>query len=266
MASLVINGLTFPGKKDSFEESIREVGSTSPAADGTMRKSRIALKTDLKGEATVQDKSVAASWANLIRGLGHRFSYDTSLYSADGFIPSTFTGCSVDAAEKKYGAASMAITNGNSAVYSDWWTVGATALLWRQTASAGGFTHFIVTYDGSTHNYWQGSGVKTAGAPGAWVTLASNDIVLTGDGATRWYDDLVLLPYVIPDAWASSIFTWRNTTVWSNLPHLIISGDNVQEATTRTVLGSASTKLVTATVASTRSGAHRNVSIELVEV
>lgn len=242
-AFLSVNGVTLPVAQDSARESIRSIGTDATAYSGSAIRQRIATKYDLEVETTPLSASEAFAWAGLIRGEGHHFCFDSHLYSDKGLVPAVTTGNSVTAAEKRSGAGGLQITAGSSFDPADWYNTatGCTVVFFYQATAGAGFTHYVVTESsGGTNYYWTNGASKTAGTPtptGLTVGISAGDLSLAASGATRYVDDLVLLPFVVPDSWVSSIYTFHAAGAWSSIPRLTLAGDAIWEASSRTVIG-----------------------------
>lgn len=241
MPYLQIYGVDIPVKNETLQTPVREIGSIQQAFDGSFLRNRQSVKYDYAFETTPMIQSEAYCVDSLVRGLGHSISANTHLYSSTGKGPSSSTGCSIDTGTKKYGAASVAITDTNTLVYSSVFTEGGvgggcTVLFWYSTGGA--FTHYIQRRNAAgTGANWTSGGSQSAGSL-AFVTIASNgSVTFTASGGTRYFDDIVILPYSIPDAWASQLYDHHAANAWGDLPRLTVTGTPNWSTTNRTMMG-----------------------------
>jgi len=236
MPWLTVNGVELGGsiQEGSAQETRREIGDTTPAYDGTLRKSRLSVKRDLEFETTPMTSANALAWESYLRGLGERWSFDTSLYGSKGLGPVAGYAATNPAGTPKFGAAILRVTATTGAISyaaalgSNW-----TAMFWRYETAV--WHHYTVLSDGKK---WY-DGVRNDALSTTWFSVASGTATITNTtGSAVDYDDLVLLPFLVPADWppvfgvASSAF--------SNLPSLTLAGDIIPEATTRSALGEVS--------------------------
>lgn len=241
---LAVNGVTLPVAHGSAKDSIRSIGSDSTAYSGAAIRQRLTTKYDLEVETTPMLADTAFAWASFIRGEGQYWSFASHLYSSKGVGPTSSTGVALDGTEYKHAASGISVTAGNAfgatAVYSA--AVGCTLMFWYEVTAGAGFTHYITTKQRDLNTYyWTNGATKTAGTPaptGLSTSIGSGDFSLGMAAATRYLDEVVLLPFVIPDDWASSLYTFHNSGAWTALPRLSLSGDAIWEtSTTRSVVG-----------------------------
>jgi hypothetical protein len=256
MPFLSVNGLELPVAPDSFEERVREVGSTSQAYSGALRKTRRAVKRDCSFETPPMLASEALAWDGLLRGLGEAWSFDEHLYGSKG------TGPSAGAAERntgspKFGAGCVRFTGSQSLALpfaATTWTV----MFWRLTT--GSYVHWLHTSaTGGANGY--ADGVYGA-APG--ILTVSGGTATLADTDAR-VDDLVLLPFVVPAGWIAAL--GAQTAAWPSTPRLRAAGDAVSEAASRTCLGEvASSRLLQGVVGGAWHTNLRKLSVTLSEV
>lgn len=273
MSYLAVCGVETSIAVGSLRETVREIGSADVAFDGTATKSRLAVKRDFAFRSTPLTQAEAYAWDCLLRGLGHVWSFDSTLYSSKGLTAGTVTGCSIDTTEEQYdGTGCLQITSGNTfapaSVYNT--SIGCTVLVWRKataTSGSGGHTHFICTEDSAGDNaYWTNGASKATGSLPDGIAIASGAVTLSGySAATRYFDDLVVLPFVIPDAWASQLYTLCNAQAFSSLPRLYVNGDAVPDSS-RTMLGECESEVVPAVLSGSFSNAARQISVALRQV
>jgi hypothetical protein len=227
---LTIAGIPFPvlGSTKPADVS-REIGSTSEAQSGAMRKSRRAMKGDFPSiESPAMATATAYAWEALVHGIGEAWSFDGSLYGSAGTGPSSSTGCTCDTTHVKFGAKALKVASGGAFVVPcpSVWTV----IFWYWNGSA--FVYDVGSSNG--HGWYNGARNDSIAVYFATLISAGSLTVPDGGGVNSWYDDLVVLPYVAPDAWPP--LWYASGVAFSPLPKLLVTGDLVPEGT-RTMYG-----------------------------
>lgn len=246
MSQLVIAGITFPGAADSGSESEREVGSTTPAFDGTLRRSRLSVKLDMRCETTPQTLASAAAWSSLIRGLGEVWSFDSSLYSASGLGPYGSPVYTLASTHPKFGAKNLSL-NADTGTLSYAPTFGTdwAVMVWRYETNV--WIHYTAYSDGKK---WV-DGVRNDAATTTFLSVAAGLVTLANtSGSAVEYDDLVFLPFLPPTTWPP---VWGVAAVaFSPLPRLNVTGSAITEGGARMMLGQVPDASDVATAAGTR--------------
>jgi hypothetical protein len=230
---LLVAGIPFPGSVKSSTEPVREIGVTETAHDGTLLKSIVATKLDKSFESVPLPLATAFAWACMARGAGECWSFDASLYSANGLGPNGTPDCALASAHPKFGTQNLSLTATTggvsyaAALGSNW-----TVRFWRR--EDGVWRHYVVCSDGKK---WR-LGERDDAAVTSWLSVASGTATLTNTtGAAVEYDDLVVLPYLVPTTWPP---LWAALGVaFSPLPRLHVTGDAIAEGGTRLMLGAA---------------------------
>ena len=236
MSFLLVNGVELGdliSEPSGVQEGRREIGETTPAYDGTLRKSRQSIKHDLEFETTPMLSATALAWESLIRGLGEKWSFDTDLYGSKGLGPTAGYVASRTTSGPKFGAGELSVTATTGTISfaaslgSNW-----TAAFWRYESAA--WHHYVIT---SAATKWY-DGVSDDAHATTWFAVASGTATITNTtGAAVLYDDLVLLPFLPVSTWPT---VWGvAASAFSLLPRLTLSGDAIPEASTRTVIGDA---------------------------
>lgn len=275
MPWLALNGLnigSLVAVADQPKSDRRDIGDMSPAGDGSMRVTRQARKRDLKFTSVPLTGADAYAWEALLIGEGEVWAFDKDnpegLYGSKGLGPSTGYNASIVSGPDggvfpRFGGgrmrlplASGTVTFGGAArsIYST--TLAYTVMVWRYESPS--WRHYIVRSDGAK---WL-DGVRNDAVSTTWLSESSGDITLANvSGSFVDYDDLVVLPYKIIDAWAAVFGT--ATQAFSPLPFLNATGDLVQEATSRRVLGSCSELVMVAVLGGVRRKDARVLDVEL---
>jgi hypothetical protein len=227
MPFLAINGVPFPAAEGSAEETIREVGSTTQAFDGTLRKNRITSKRDLRVRTTLLAEDEAIAWEGVVRGLGHAWpgTGGNMPYSSKGLAPSATSGTPT------YTGTAVQLDSTESVT----WSVGAGAkwTVWffmEQPAAT--FTHYVIT---SAGNKWV-DGVSNNAASTAFVTVSTTLKLEATGGVARNFNDIAFMPFEVPDSWPPGLFAVLNSSATPSTPKFYLTGDAVQ-GTGRVVIG-----------------------------
>jgi hypothetical protein len=262
MAFLTLNGIELGGDiaADSLPEPRREIGETSSAFNGTLRKSRQAIKRDIEFSTTPLTSADALAWESFLQGLGEHWGFNTSLYGSKGTGPNSGYVASNPSGTPKFGAAVLRVTASTgsityaAALGSNW-----TAMFWRYESAV--WHHYTVLSDGKK---WL-DGVRADATVTTWFAVSGGSAALTNvTGAAVDYDDLVLLPFLVPTTWPEAFGV--AASAFSELPKLTAAGDIIQEASTRTVLGEATPSALKVHISGTLRTNARTLAVKLMEV
>ena len=267
MPWLALNGINvgaIAAVGDPPKSGRRDIGAKGPAGDGSLRVTRQTRKRDLSFTSVPLTSSVALAWEGLITGEGESWSFESSEYGSKGTGPAAGGVYSVPIGGGKFGnclrlpATTGLIQYPKTLLNSAGALMGWTVMVWRNEAP---YRHYIVRSDGAKFLNGVSSGIATA-----WLTAASapvsDGVQLTNTGgAAVDYDDLVILPYAIPDTWAAVFGT--ATSAFSALPYVNATGDLVNEQATRRVLGSVEETVMRATAGGLRLADMKKLSVEL---
>jgi hypothetical protein len=100
---------------------------------------------------------------------------------------------------------------------------GGDLLIWRCVESSGAPDAGDIDFAQPWNNV--GDVSEPDGISGA--TFVSDGLVRVSGQAYGYYDDLVVLPYVLPDAWIALVYAAHAARAWSALPRLVLSGEVV---------------------------------------
>jgi len=229
---LKLNGIAVPVLDGSAGLDADVLGKTERVVDASIVSHRRAVKGVWEFSIAHQVAATALAFRDLLLGKGHYWSFDSHLYSAKGLAPSTVGGLTSSATNKKFGAQGGRIASGGSdAVFTNVWPSGSrwTLMWWEAQGDAGAFTHKLVLSTNTGAEYQNASFLPT---PTDNVTFQSTGFTLKANGANRYFDDLVALPFVIPVDWISQIYNYGSA--FSPLTKLYAAGD-LLEANTKTV-------------------------------
>jgi hypothetical protein len=271
MALLLVNGINVGGIIAATEEPKgprRDVGEVAPAADGSLRITRQTRKRDQNFKTVPLSHADAYAWEALFIGEGELWTFDSAagtgapgVYGSKGSPPVSLVGVTIStAATPKFGNGKLQLATGNSFTIngsttnifggtSEW-----TVLVWRSTDGST-WTHYIVRSDGAK---WV-SGVRNDAASTTFISAGSgNAALVNSEGANRFYDDLIILPFKILDSWAPTLGTMAAS--YCPPPYLDLSGDLVPEQTQRRSLAQVSDSVMK--TGPTSSGVMRKLEVE----
>lgn len=223
-------------------------GSQQAYSGKTQKERKRVLRQEVN--QTIPDTQVNTQfYRNLINGFGARWAFDDAVvisgvyngqYSDDG-IEATFTAgtggaTQISTAQARWGVASMLVFHGTAGVFStatfpmpnDGQTgdvaSGWTILVWRYESAAWNW-YTLELQAGVAAQYKNGAYVGST-LP-SWMSVSNGVLTITGSGqsADAYYDDLVILPYVVPSAFIAGQYTFASAQAWSSMPFLVASGD-----------------------------------------
>jgi hypothetical protein len=226
MAFLTVNAFPLAVADGTFTETPREIGGVSTAFSGAVRKSRRAFKHDIALETVPLIPTEAYAWELLLSGQGDYWPFDTNLYSTKGTGPVSSNGTITTTGGKyggylQLGGVDTVLPAGLGALWS--------YLAWRNVG--GGFASFVETSAGAK---WLGGVRNDAGVTNTWFSVSGGNLTLKVASGAH-YDDVVALPFVIPDAWGP---LWHTAgAAFGAFPFVRLAGDGILEGA-RTMLPS----------------------------
>ncbi len=233
MAHLSIHGIEIECSSSDWEPV--ELGELTRSLNGAPRSTKRTRKRDHRftsdvGGLLLEDAELLRA---LITGEGHSWAFESSvanggLYSSRKVVPTSATGSITSgSATGVYGKALFAV----STSYIEWpiaLSEGFTLLFWRDDSGGlGAFAHYLLrgTVSGGVADAWV-DGSPTAD-PGIFYTGSGGSLVLDCSIDDEWIDDLVALPYAVPDDWVDALYTYHQSNAWSALPYVKASGPGV---------------------------------------
>lgn len=222
MPFLTISGVTVPVAVDSA--SLRYVdagGESARSPGGTLEGGPLTEKREWAMATPPVPPSELDAWVGLIRGDGHSWPYNSDFYSARGRGPVSSVGSSIITSGMKYGAGYLSTPLGEGMTYNVATPAGWTILLWRK--ESGVWRHYMVRSD---HAVWK-DGVRDDDIEYTLFIAVTSTSFGVGDFDAlnlRDFDDVVLLPYAVPDSWVAPMHTRHATAAWNSLPRLDAGG------------------------------------------
>ena len=232
MSFLTINGTAFPVELNSMSETVEDIGESGRSHGGYFHRTRQARKRLFSFNSIPLIEADARAWRGMVEGDGHcwNFAVALGLYSKKGLAPTSMAGLAQSGAQAKFGSGSMAITNatgtGIFATGGDG-TLGATFSFWEYTGAGAVWDNWVYRWNGATFDKYK-NGVATGTSPAKCVATASTTsitIATITDGSTRYVDDVVALPFVVPVAWITSFAFPGTAAGYVGAPYSTIAGD-----------------------------------------
>lgn len=235
MAFLTINGWDIPIADGNASMAYRQLGRQSRSYTGILSGTYRAKVREWQVQTTIQDESASEAIEGLIDGTGHTWTFDNDLYSSKGLGPVSGYTATVAAAGGKVGGMLTVVSNTNIA----WWATSAhvpwTFMTWKKDL-VGTWRHYALTVTGT--QYKDGA-VHVPGAGDTilnWSAESSGAFTIIGKGidgvnANAYYDDMVVVPYIMPAEQIAAAYTEGAAgRGFSLLPVLKLTGDCVAEA------------------------------------
>jgi hypothetical protein len=221
MAFITLNGITLSVLVPSGDREELEIGEgLQRAFDGSTQRSVRAYKRRWTLTTVIDTPVISRAFQKLLQGRGHRWSFNTDLYSDLGLGPSASSGASSVGGGLFGNALQLAATTGSVtfAGFAGPSGVGGCTVL-VQRYESGSWVDYALTWDatGALTNVYR-AGVAQALAVPAWMvfTYSSGTLQLVNTaGAAQLFDELVVWPFEAPVGWLSQLFTWRATNAWS---------------------------------------------------
>jgi hypothetical protein len=261
MPALTINGITIPIRADTFAEERTSIGDVyQRSIGGAMFSSMVSQRRRFRFSTPPIEASLAEKYAMLIEGKAQVWNFDNSLMSGAGVTYYVSGGASTSSSPKKYGTQSLALTAGagfelqlaNKFGLPGGWTTygfgrtGWTFAFWMFSTiaadgvAADGWYHYIVTgvdpvtrgaaanpfsirqyRNGVLGSYGFGNMLKVDSSTTSGVFAYAP----AGTTLARNFDDLVVLPFVLPDEWVSSFYSYASS--FDDVTNLVTQSQNL---------------------------------------
>ncbi len=227
MPFLTVNEITVPTHVRRANERLEVVGDQARAFDGSWLETRTAEKRVWEFQTPILAQAEGEAWKRLLEGQGHNWTFDVDRFSdGKGLGPSV-------------GPAVGTITGGG--VFGSFMRLAATDQIIWPTGFGDPATndYTILLYEDATgvQDRWaikniQGvvtkflNGVST-GAASVFVSVDSSGDITIGDGVGAFdIDDLVFVPFAMPDLWLETGGGLdAPVRAFPNLPALEADGD-----------------------------------------
>ncbi|WP_141323604.1 hypothetical protein [Myxococcus sp. AB025B] len=213
MTFLSLNGIPVPVVEGRRRQV--SIGTDSRAFSGAYRLGRRAVRQEWEFKTPPLPRDEVLALRGLIAGDGHAVSFDGDAFTSRGLNQASATGLVFQGA-RFGGGLNLAV--GASASWSMQLGARWTALHYVFSSSAGAWLHVINRSDGKR---WT-QGVPSSNAGG--LSVVSGALAVTGATNAVSFDDVVGLPFEVPDAWVPHLVAWHAARPWSALPFLVASG------------------------------------------
>lgn len=230
MAHLTIHGI--PVECSASEWEPMELGELTRSLNGSPRSTKRMRKRDHR--FTTDQGGLLLEEAEALRGLisgdGHVFTLDQDLSSSRTLLPYHVSETTVEPSYDtgKHGFELFAESGSQvkwALGYTEWYTL----LFWRMVA--GSWRHYVVRRRNLTTSQvdvWE-NGTRTDADPEIVHVESSTtgDLVIECNQGDEYLDDVVALPFRVPDNWPLHLYTFHDDSPWGALPLVKASGPGV---------------------------------------
>ncbi|QSQ10754.1 hypothetical protein [Myxococcus landrumensis] len=213
MTFLALNGIPVPVTEGRRRQV--SIGTDSRAFSGAYRLGRRAVRQEWEFKTLPLAPDEVLALRGLIAGDGHALAFDTDTFTSRGLARADATGAIVQGG--RYGGG-LGLPIGASASWAMQLGARWTTLHNVFSSSAGAWLHVLNRDDGKR---WV-QGAPSEGAGG--LSVSSGSLSLSGAADAATFDDVVGLPFLVPDAWVPHMVAWHLARPWSALPYLKASG------------------------------------------
>lgn len=225
MSDLTINGMALGVREDSVEVSQEPQGESGRAVDGSAWSAVRVTKRVWKFSTTPIAKTTAEAWAAWLNGGLLHWTFETeNLYSTDGLPIATnpSTKATRDGTHEQYGTYGLKVADGGAPTWvtrlGSTWSIR----VWRWFDTSN--RHWVINSDGTA--YKNGS----SDSPPSWISMSSGTLTVTASGADEYIDDLVLAPFVVPQAWvdaAAGPWSYSGAATYPSIPPLLTAAGDM---------------------------------------
>jgi hypothetical protein len=229
MSYLTIHGVQVEAAAEEWEPV--RLGAISRSLNGAPRSNIRATKREHRftsDEHTVARAELARA---LIEGEGHSFAWeDSGFTSSRGLVPTIVTDNGLTSGDVggKWGLGLFAPV-GSEATWAVGYTGDWTVMYWRYESTA--FVHYLVRKaSGGSEQCWR-NGVRDDGSNlGLWSVTVGGALRLLSSEDDDVYDDVVVLPYLVPEEWIASLYAYANSRAFGALPFVVAQGEGLPAA------------------------------------
>ena len=239
-ALLTLNGVEVLCTASDWEPVT--LGEVVRSSNGWPRRTATVRKADYRFTTSLLTLPQAASLRGLVEGDGHRWDFEGAagggfLFSSRELGPTTTSGAVSRGSGAKHGSYALRMQAvGSLATWAAGLGTSWTVAVWRDTNGAGMHTHYVVRSDGAK---WVG-GVRADATATPFLAVGGGNLTLTDTVGLSDFDELVALPYAVPDDWPPLFHAFHDTTPWPALP-LVRAGGARLPSGGLDVLGTAGT-------------------------
>jgi len=213
MPFLSLNGITVPVVEGRRRQV--SIGVDSRSFSGVYRLGRRATRQEWEFKTGPLSSAEALAFRGLIAGDGHALAFDGDTFTSRGLAASMATGSIFQGA--RFGSG-FELPIGVSCSWSMQLKLPWTTLHHLFDAAGGVWLQVINRSDGA--RWIEGTPAPSTGG----LRVSGGSLALTGAVNSRRFDDVVALPFIVPDSWIPEVAAWHSNRAWSALPHLTAGG------------------------------------------
>jgi hypothetical protein len=223
MAHLSVNGIALECSTSAWEPM--RLGEVARSLNGAPRSSVRVRKRDYRftTDTTGTEVEEAQALQSLVEGEGHAWTFESDLASSRGLLPLATSGTVTVGLVGGVHSQCLFAQAGAEVTWALGHSGSWTALYFRE--ESGTFAHYVVRNTLGTVEVWRND-EKTDVDPGV-ITLPGGNLQLEAAGADETIDDLVFLPYAVPDNWPGPLWEYHMLNEWPALPFVRASGPGV---------------------------------------
>lgn len=238
MSFLTINGIAVRIAVDSVSMTYVDVGGTMDRGlSGDLVGGPTSTKREWNMTTTPVPVAEVDAWVGLIEGKGNSVSFDSTdtptsyLWSSRGATPVAAGGASRASSFPWRGGGNLNLGYGGQCLYvapREW-----TLMFWRRDIApdSSGWMWRAITSSGYAWDALYGPYIPGDGDTAAWYLPGDEDLRIgvhniLGAGHVVAFDDMVVLPFVPPDAWVSAFryFIFNHYDPFPALPRVLAEG------------------------------------------
>jgi hypothetical protein len=241
MPFLSINGYDTPVRATGATFSNQAVGGDTRSFGGQLVPDRQTISRQFDIQTPVMTTAKARALTGLIQGDGHKWSFNSDLYSSKGLGPQAGYTVTMSATGGVAGGGYVQVTSAQSIGWRKLQYGDFSVMVYKYTGGA--WHQYVYTYDAGTTTVTQyKDGLAHSPVAGDSIlnwfsyTSATGDFAFLGkdiDGANgnSRYDELVIVPYLMTLEMVTAFNTYTKTgsKPFGEIPQLNIDGDIIPD-------------------------------------
>tara|TARA_R100001086_G_scaffold134481_1_gene69958 strand:- start:126 stop:968 length:843 start_codon:yes stop_codon:yes gene_type:complete len=274
MSYLTLSGFAVDVSTSGSTYERSALGEESRSFGGQLVPERRSVSRQFVLETPLSDRDSNRALAGLVQGDGHKWNFDSDLYSSKGLGPQAGYTITMSATGGVIGGY-VQVTSGATLTYRKLQNADYSMMVWKYVGAA--YIQYVLVFDasaGTTTQYKAGNPHTPAGSDNIlnWFsyTTSTGDFTLNGKdiagtNANSRYDELVIVPYAFTAAMVSAFHTEVQTAgiPFSELPLLNVAGSIIPDGPVQFTGAMASGRFEPAIIGSDLTGS--TVSITLSE-
>lgn len=241
MPYLALNGFTVPVRATGATFENLALGEAYRSFGGQLVPNRRSLSREFEIQTTVDTPGAARSLVGLVQGEGHKWAFNSDLYSSKGLGPQAGYAVTMSATGGVAGGGYVQVTSAQTIGWRVLQYGDFSMMVYKYTGGA--WVQYVYTFDMSTATvaqYKNGLPHTPAGGDNItnWFTYTAStgDFAFAGkdidgtNGNSR-YDELVIVPYLLTAEMvlAFNTETKTNARPFGETPQLNVSGDIIPD-------------------------------------